>query len=100
VGGSRLRMVQEQGPSLDRSDRAALVSCRVVALLRKGPYADAAKKAAEFGPQLRPRGQADSCIESLGTKVRFALSPAAWVPSLAPLNWPRDTQIRFFGPYG
>jgi len=46
------------------------------------------------------RGQADSCIESLGTKVRFALSPAAWVPSLAPLNWPRDTQIPFFGPYG
>ena len=39
---------------LDRNQRvagflqAALVSCRVVALLRKGPYGGAAKKVAEF----------------------------------------------------
>ena len=30
-------------------DQAALVSCRLVAPLRKGPYGDAAKKVAEFG---------------------------------------------------
>ena len=34
--------------SVSHCDQAALVSCRVVALLRKGPYGDAAKKAAEF----------------------------------------------------
>ena len=35
--------------SVSHCDQAALVSCRVVALLRKGPYGDAAKKVAEFG---------------------------------------------------
>jgi hypothetical protein len=34
--------------SVSQCDQAALVSCRVVALLRKGPYGDAAKKVAEF----------------------------------------------------
>src|SRR5713101_8034104 len=32
-----------------RCDQAALVSCRLIALLRKAPYRDAAKKVAEFG---------------------------------------------------
>src|SRR5216683_2055315 len=31
-----------------RCDQAALVSCRLIALLRKAPYRDAAKKVAEF----------------------------------------------------